>query len=265
MTSTDLNALSNAESEKIKSALVNVEGWLWEDAAWVTAYLLKQQIQHIDLSEIYGAIEFGTYKGKYLSVIYTMMAQRNEAVLGCDLFTLTDPEELHRNIALVCGHSRNLRPMKVNTRDLRPSTLIDSLGSRPRFISIDAEHTFGGVYNDLLISSSIIGQGEIIAVDDFTNLHCPGVTEGAISFLKSAHNVNLAPFLSCCNKLFITTKSHHELYRSFIPMFLTDFPNLNVTKYYPTRSRSQNEQVLCRYPIYVLSHVRGANYHIAGS
>ncbi len=254
--------LTQEEIDRINVALDKVEGWLWEDSAWLTAFLLKEQNIYIDKNKYSGAVEFGTYKGKYLCVIYSSMMINNESVIGYDIFKLNSTEELVNNIELVCGSSKFLIPVISNTKEIKPHSIIEKNGSKPRFISIDAEHTFEGVYNDMMLASSVLCEGGIIAVDDFTNVHCPGVTEGAISFLNSAHNLNLTPFVSCCNKLFITTNKFHHEYYLLVEKFLLQFSNLNVAKYYNTRSYSQNHQILCKYPIHVLSHVKGANFHL---
>ncbi|WP_421788192.1 class I SAM-dependent methyltransferase [Hyphobacterium sp.] len=267
MTDAQIQEVKKIKEDKIKFALKEIEGWLWEDSAWLTAFLMEIQTKNVDLSNVSGAVEFGTYKGKYLSVIYTCLQEHSEVAIGYDIFTINTQEQLKENIKKANGESDRLFCFKGDTKRLNSDDILKALGKKPRFISVDAEHTFEGVYNDLLLSLQILGDGGIVAVDDFTNVHCPGVTEGAIAFLSSTHNLKLKPFVSCCNKLFITTESHYEIYFNEIEEFLCKNPDLNVSKYHTTRSDSQNKQKLCRADIHVLSHVKGANYHMkkAGS
>lgn len=251
--------LSDTNLETLPKIFDGIEGWLWPDAGWLTAYLMNgtRDRFHADQNAV---VEFGTYKGKYLSLLYHLTEQERATVLGVDIFTLTTPEEVAAGILELLGDSSRLQFISADTKTLTHQDVSSALdGKKARFISIDAEHKAKPVFHDLGLAQEILSDGGIIAVDDFTNVHCPGVTEGAINFLLSEENKRLAPFCSSCNKLFITTEDSHHEYYTMTRKFIDDVSFTTSHTRFFTRSASQNNQELCGYPLWVLSHVKAAS------
>lgn len=94
-----------------------------------------------------------------------------------------------------------------------------------RFLSVDGGHSAETVMSDLALAVAAIARGGIVALDDFTSSDWMGVREGLYRFLcPEAHEwtrrnatrwcggrrLTLAPFLQVCNKLYLTTPSHHQ-------------------------------------------------------
>ncbi len=252
--------LLSEDLEMLPRIFDGIEGWLWPDAGWLTAYLMNATRESFS-DENNAVVEFGTYKGKYLSLLYYLTRLEKARVLGVDIFTLTTPDEVSAGIADLLQDATRLSLLKADTKTLDASDIRSALNaSSAKFISIDAEHKAAPVYHDLQLSQEVLAEGGIIAVDDYTNVHCPGVTEGAINFLLSDDNARLAPFTSCCNKLFLTTESHQQRYHALARRFIDDVDFTTSHERFFTRSASQNDQMLCGFPVWVISHTKaGAN------
>lgn len=246
------------DAEMLPKIFDGIEGWLWPDAGWLTAYLFNTTRDMFDKNRN-AVIEFGTYKGKYLSLLYYLTRVERAPVLGVDYFKQTTPDVVRKGMETLFDDIGRLELMTADTKDLQPDDLKTALkGVEAKFISIDAEHTAPAVFSDLALAQELLAEGGVIAVDDYTNVHCPGVTEGAINFLSSAENTRLAAFTSCCNKLFLTTHSTHEFYLNAARNFIDDLDFTTSSKQFYTRSLSQNSQRLCGNPVWVISHVKAA-------
>ena len=100
-----------------------------------------------------------------------------------------------------------------NSLDLTPETLSQLIQDRnAKFISIDGGHTADVVFHDLHLSTAILKNGGIIAMDDIFNHSLPGVTQGLFEFILKGNGETLAPFAHCYNKLFLTTSDHYTEY-----------------------------------------------------
>ena len=242
----------------IESIVQKVEGWLWHDAAVFTADLFAFQRTLPEFDPSLGVLEFGTYKGKYLSLFYLLTGETKAPVYGIDIFELAQENDVRNAVISLFGNDNRLHLTKANTREVSPDRLKSLLGGKAlNFISVDAEHSCEGVLNDLRLSEAFLSPTGIIAVDDFTNVHCPGVTEGAIRFLIESNEIK--PFASVCNKLFLCRKEMADLYYERTLRFAVLYPDTVSAKRYHTRTRSQNEQRLCGQPTLVLSHTVGNN------
>ena len=67
----------------IAEKLPTVEGWLLDDAAYLTSALLRLQTQQGVSGSIF---EIGVFAGKYLSLLYHLSADTRDRVLGLDTF-----------------------------------------------------------------------------------------------------------------------------------------------------------------------------------
>lgn len=226
--------------EKSINELVNkveaIPGWLAPEAAYFSACLLNYQ-RNINLSG--NIIEIGVYHGKYLALLYQYLDKENERILGIDAFigaTETEParKNVLNNIQNVCGDSQSLNILVDNSLDLTPSKLAGLIGSKnTRFISVDGGHTADVVCHDLYLSTALIKEGGVIAMDDIFNHSLPGVTEGLFKFVLQENNQSLAPFAHCYNKLFLTTPDH---YTSYLKQSLQILEEM---KHYPAYQRTK--------------------------
>lgn len=224
---------------KINEFLDKIEkipGWLAPEAAFFSACLLNYQSNVNLLGNI---VEVGVYHGKYLALLYQYLDKENEQLLGIDAFIGTTETELARenvlnNIRKTCGDNKSLNILVENTLDLTPSKLEGLIGSKnARFISADGGHTADVVCHDLYLTTALIKDGGVIAMDDIFNHSLPGVTEGLFQFVLQDHNKSLAPFAHCYNKLFLTTPDHYASYLSQSLQILEEM------KHYPGYQRTK--------------------------
>lgn len=76
-----------------------------------------------------------------------------------------------------------------------------------RYISIDGCHTAEHTCSDLLTAQDWLADGVIIMLDDYYNIHWPGVHEGTgDSFRK--YSAKVKPFFYTSNKLFPSSMAY---------------------------------------------------------
>ncbi len=197
---------------------VEIPGWLAPEAAYFTAHLLSYQN---DIGLTGDTVEIGVYCGKYLAILYQYLNPiGDDRVLGIDAFIGAENTEYPRknvfnNILKTCGKNQRLDVIVRNSLDLTPETLSQLIQARTaKFVSIDGGHTADVVFHDLYLSTAILKNGGIIAMDDIFNHSLPGVTQGLFEFILKGNGETLAPFAHCYNKLFLTTPDHYaEYYR----------------------------------------------------
>ena len=224
--------------EFIASKVSPIPGWLADEAALLTAHLVRAQ-RVLGISG--PTLEIGVYKGKYLSVLYAL-SEPGEAVVGVDLFIGSEDvaatiDEVGNHIEAACGHRRQLTLLpldstKVSARQLRR----DAGGQDFRFISIDGGHTREVLLSDLKLSRAVLKRGGIIAVDDVFNHTTPGVTEGLCKYFARLRP-GLAPFAHCYNKLFVTTPDFHARYLEETVRFVEEVTWL------PTHERTRQRTI----------------------
>ncbi|WP_052285700.1 class I SAM-dependent methyltransferase [Kluyvera genomosp. 1] len=191
----------------------DIEGWLYEGAAFMTQHLLSAQKS---LGTNSGVLEIGVYKGKYLSFL---SSESQSPTVGIDVFIFDQKEEAEKNVAYVCeilGKENTSKLIRANTRILDKKSLTSILSSagieRLTFASIDGDHSSEGVYNDLELVESVLAPGGIIAVDDMFSSVSPAVSEGFFNYINNSES-KLKPIAFSDNKLFLTTHGYDEIYQ----------------------------------------------------
>jgi len=194
----------------VQDRLGRIEGWLLDGAALMTLALLRAQEQ----AGISGfAFEIGVFRGKYLSVLYQGTLDAGDRVVGVDTFEWSTQEETLANFTAAFGEHDRLTLFKQSSRTLGTETILEAGGGRkPRFVSVDGDHTADAVHADLILCSTLLGERGIIAIDDFLNPHAIGVSEGAYRFLLGAEGASFKPFAYCQNKLFVCRSEDHAFY-----------------------------------------------------
>lgn len=242
----DFDYLESTVWEKVNA----LEGWLNYSAAHFTWMLMKHQ-RHLPVTG--PVVEFGVFKGKYLSLLTEASASTGEKVFGYDGFFSAynveilpgDIEQVRQmmvgNVASVVGDVSRLTVVRSNTLKLDASSLLEQIGGQVSFASIDAGHEAHEVAHDLEVISDVLAPGGIIAADDVFNYVCPGVMEGTCRFLDSLDEPKIAPFAAVGNKVFFTTPDHHAHYFDVTKRFVasTDEPYL-VATFETMRSNTEN-------------------------
>jgi hypothetical protein len=80
-----------------------------------------------------------------------------------------------------------------------------------KIFSIDGCHLKNHTIADISFGQSVLANGGLLIIDDFTNDGWTGVADGTATFFAS-RNIRLAPVLVAFNKLICTTISHQEIY-----------------------------------------------------
>lgn len=200
------------------------EGWCCPEAALLTLWLMRYQTKFGYDS---AAFEIGVYKGKYLSVLYHRALQTGQPVVGVDTFDHSSPDEVSATFARMFPSIQNISLVREDSTRLAPARAIKMLGGRrASFISVDGDHSARAVESDLNLSKRILGEGGIIAVDDFLEPKAIGVSEGVYRFFLQTGEQSLIPFAYCANKLFLAERRYHSQYSKALEDFVLIMPNL---------------------------------------
>jgi hypothetical protein len=201
----------------IETVLPKIDGWLLNEAAQLTAGLLRAQSRFC----VAGAIlEIGVWRGKYLALLYHASTER---VVGIDIFRYGNKEaDIYSAFEEAFGSRDRLVLACADSATLSPSDLAALAGTaQMRWISIDGSHDADAVCKDLILSEAVLAEQGVIAVDDFLNSRAIGVSEGAYRFFLNENPNRLVPFAYCANKLFVTRADAHEFYRNQTLAFLS--------------------------------------------
>ncbi len=202
-------ALPKCDVDFLTGPFQNIEGWCIDDAAWLTAYLLRYQQSKGRLGP---SFEIGVYWGKYLSVLQHCARDRGMEVLGFDTYEWVKQQAVEEKLASVFGDLTGLRLIQGDSTKMTPEILNEHLAGKPAaFISIDGAHTTAAVLSDLLLSEQVVAPWGIVAIDDFLNAMAIGVTDGAMRYWHTTP-ATLVPFCFCRNKLFAAPAAYADEY-----------------------------------------------------
>ena len=198
-------------------------GGVYLAAAAITEVLMRMQAflgLKGDLAEI------GVLEGAYLRQLYPFLNQ-NEVCYAIDPYIELPnlKEKVKRDLEARYGLQNQIRFLYESSLDIRMGMLDREGSAGIRFFSIDGNHTEKYVLNDLKIAERILVNGGIIAIDDYFDSYSPGVSVGVTRFFIENRNNRLAILVSGGNKLFLTTKEDHLMYRLLIKKF-TDIENV---------------------------------------
>src|SRR4051812_21069926 len=114
-----LNLGLSDEDLRFIRALSGITGWLGDDAAYFTVYMMSFQDAH----DIQGTgLEIGVYHGKYLCLLLYCALKRNQWVGGYDIFEQVDPETAWKNAEQLLGSRDRMALWKVDSRELSKET-----------------------------------------------------------------------------------------------------------------------------------------------
>ncbi len=207
----------STHEKKLIEAVDAIPGFLFPIACAGTMALLNHQRAHNIRG---GLLEVGVFQGKYFSVLARSAQDTGERLLGIDNF-MYSPEEIAR--ASIAGHPET-RDADVliwagESRSYDAATIIDALGCRARFVSIDGSHSAGDVAGDLALAEAVLAPRGIIAVDDFLNPRALGVGEAAHHYFRT--HQDLKPFALFGNKLFLAARGFHRELKQAVEDFFT--------------------------------------------
>jgi hypothetical protein len=244
--------LDPRDAQFIAETLPTIEGWLPDDAAILTSALIRWQ-QEIGVSG--GVFEIGVFAGKYLSLLYHLTRQTDHRVLGVDTFQWCPREKVEGNFNRVFVQPDRLVLWAEDSTRIAPVQVVERLGCKPRFISVDGAHTAVAVLSDLMICEQILADGGIVAIDDVMNPHAFGVGEGAYRYFLNRDSQGLVPFAFGANKLYAA--HHRDVKRCHEAAweFTRSNPGLKVTDDFNKlleKGRDWVQQDLFGFPVVIL-------------
>jgi SAM-dependent methyltransferase len=210
----------------ITGQLPSVEGWLIDDAAYLTSTLMRLQTK----TGVTGSIfEIGVFAGKYLSLLYHLSADKRDRVLGLDTFEWYPKAKVETKFATLFGKPARLTLQTGDSTKATPGDLLSILGSPARFISVDGAHTSAAVLHDLNLAERLLAPGGIVAIDDFLNPRAIGVSEGAYRYFLTREGRGLIPFAFCANKLFAAAPADAARFSKQTFQFADKNPTLSMS------------------------------------
>ena len=142
-----------------------IPGWLTDTAALMTAHLAAAQTARGTRGSVF---EIGVYAGRYLALLYRLFPDAR--VTGVDLFRGISTKDVTAHFQRVFGDTERLDLVQQDSGKLDAAGVLDTLHQvRPRFISVDGDHGAKAVAHDLALAADLLGEGGIIAVDDYLN------------------------------------------------------------------------------------------------
>jgi hypothetical protein len=244
--------LDPRDAQFIAEILPTIEGWLHDDAAIFTSTLIRWQ-QEIGVNG--GVFEIGVYAGKYLSLLYHLTRQTDHRVLGLDTFQWYARERVDETFKRVFAQPDQLVLWTEDSTRTAPGQVLEKLGGKPRFISIDGAHTAAAVLNDLMISEQVLADRGIVAIDDVMNRHAIGVGEGTYRYFLNRDSQGLVPFAFGANKLYVALHRDVKRCHEAAWNFTRSNPGLKVTDHFNqllTTGRDWVEQDLFGFPVVIL-------------
>jgi len=193
------------------------EGWVALANVYMVARLSK--LQH--KAGLFGTVgEIGVHHGKFTAAL-SGFASVVEDTVAVDLFADQDQNVDGSGHGDMDFFRKNLEKLSLwegtyahQANSLKLTVKDFSRYQRFRMLSVDGGHTHETTLNDLLLACNILSAGGIVILDDFVNRDWLGVAAGVFDFIRSQEE--LVPFLWLANKLFLTTRDHHERYVAFV-------------------------------------------------
>ena len=88
-------------------------------------------------------------------------------------------------------------------------------------IHVDGDHTYEGVQRDLAFTQQWLAPGGVVIIDDFYNLHYPGI---AAATYKWIDREGFAPFLLTTNKVYVARAADRDMWRAHLRRSLEASP-----------------------------------------
>ncbi len=99
------------------------------------------------------------------------------------------------------------------------SLTVEDLGLNYSFCHVDGGHSDEETYGDLVLCSKVLRPGGILVLDDYFNASFPGVSEGAIGFMREDKKATLRPLAIGYNKVIFQKGTDGGLNEAFLRKF----------------------------------------------
>ncbi|QIS15566.1 class I SAM-dependent methyltransferase [Nocardia arthritidis] len=186
----------------------DVAGWLYPTDAELLGAIDDIQARAGITGDI---LEIGAYHGKS-AILLGYFARRGESLIVCDLFdsAAQDADNQSENAAFYPG----LRQADFERNYLRFHPRLPIVHARPsaelgtlvaagscRLVHVDGGHTYDVAHADIQTARRLLGPGGVLAVDDWSSAHIPGV---AMAFWSEYLTGRLLPLAFTKGKFYAT-------------------------------------------------------------
>lgn len=190
-----------------------IEGWLLKPdilCFWLIDLLQKKNDVQGDLCEI------GVYHGKSL-LLLANFRRPDEVIYGFDDFR-DEKDRIVCELLESYAYSTDRVELITGVTQQRETEELKSTIIAPlRLLHIDGGHSYSDCMHDLMTFGSFLGDGAVVAVDDYFDREYPGVSSALTEFCRLPEGSTLRPFLIGHNKLFMCQKPMVSVYqRGFI-------------------------------------------------
>lgn len=218
--------LTQDDYDYLSGPFGRIDGWCMEDAAALTMHMQRVQAQ----MGVNGcSAEIGVYKGKYLSVLRRGALLSSSSVLAIDTYEWAPLDFVKEHMSSALGSTSGIHFLRADSSKLAPAEFRNLFESPPSWISVDGDHTPGGVAHDLMLAEATLAPSGIVAIDDFPNVQAIGVLEGVFRhWLRT--DTKLRPFCLSANKLLACFEPFADEYARAIPDFCETNKHLGTVK-----------------------------------
>lgn len=173
--------------------------------------------------------EIGVYKGKYLSVLRHGALISGASVLAIDTYAWAAMDFVQEHMTSALGSTSGIRFHQADSSKLSADEFRGLFETQPSWISVDGDHSPGGVAHDLKLAEAALAPSGIIAIDDFPNTQAIGVLEGVFRHWLLTET-KLRPICLSANKLFVCFEPFADEYATAIPEFCETNKHLGTVK-----------------------------------
>lgn len=190
-----------------------IEGWLLKPD--ILCFWLIDLLQKV--SEVRGDLcEIGVYHGKSL-LLMANFRRLDETIYGFDDFRNEKDRIVRELLESYAYSTARVELIACITQELETKELKETITAPLRLLHIDAGHSYSDCMHDLLTFSPFLGDGAVIAVDDYFDREYPGVSSALTEFCRLPEGEAFRPFLIGHNKLFMCQTPMVSVYqRGFI-------------------------------------------------
>ncbi len=199
-------------SEFLSSVVAKIPGWLHDFTALRTIEMMKFQ----EAASTSGPLlEIGVFRGRYFSIMLDSAIRTGADIFGIDTFQYVQEAVVQSGLRAFFGDNMSrVHLIRGASTEFDAAALLQLLGQKPRFISIDGSHDKEDVYLDLVLCDAVLANDGIIAVDDFLNPHAIDVNEAVHLYFQVPRRI--APFGYTPNKLFLCRPAQLERHRTML-------------------------------------------------
>ncbi len=186
-----------------------IDGWLFKADTLCIWYVDSvQKVNNVpgDLCEI------GVYHGKSL-LLMANLRRPDETIYRFDDFSGVKERTVREVLEAYAFITERVTIISGDTQQLEADDLKQTITAPLRFLHVDGGHTYDECMHDLLTFQSLLGEGAVIAVDDYFDREYPGVSSAVNAYCRSPEGRSYRPFMMGQNKIYLCQDSMAARYQ----------------------------------------------------